>query len=321
MNNTTGEKKCTWCGEVPQDGWYSKSGYCKKCAEEVLRNRKQTSPIFKRPWFIVAVVFVVILGALAIGSGGNGAPDADTANMNLQSGQMPLSREDKIFAIVDRLQAASTAQDSFAVNASYDSSAEEIVVLISDDEYTPELMAVGYLSESAREKWDTLKSSLGSLSQTAVDSLADDGISDVDVVVHLLGSSGLESPLVIFRNGDLEFDIYEAVDTIAPTLTAAQPDTITIGQKNACQQAESYLSIMPFSYNGLIEQLEYEGFSNQEATYAADNCGADWNEQAAKQAKSYLEIMSFSRKSLIEQLEYEGFTAEQAGYGARENGY
>ena len=70
-----------------------------------------------------------------------------------------------------------------------------------------------------------------------------------------------------------------------------------------------------------MEQLEYEGFSNESSTFAVDNCGADWNEQAAKKAKSYLDFSSFSRDGLIEQLEYEGFTAEQAEYGVAAVGY
>lgn len=76
-----------------------------------------------------------------------------------------------------------------------------------------------------------------------------------------------------------------------------------------------------FSYSGLINQLEYEKFTTEEATYGADNCGADWNEQAAIKAKSYLDSSSFSRDGLIKQLEYEGFTNEQAAYGVSQNGY
>lgn len=59
----------------------------------------------------------------------------------------------------------------------------------------------------------------------------------------------------------------------------------------------------------------------RDATYAADNCDADWNEQAVKKAKQYLETTAFSRDGLIEQLEFEGYTAEQAAYGAEQNGY
>ena len=78
---------------------------------------------------------------------------------------------------------------------------------------------------------------------------------------------------------------------------------------------------MPFSYTGLMEQLKYEGYSDSEAKYAADHCGADWKEQAVKSAKQYLDMMSFSRQGLIEQLEYEGYTYDQASYAATENGY
>lgn len=96
---------------------------------------------------------------------------------------------------------------------------------------------------------------------------------------------------------------------------------VTIGQKNALKSAKQYLELMAFSYSGLIKQLEYEKYSHDDAVYAVDNCGADWNEQAAKSAKAYLELMAFSRDGLIKQLEYEGFTHEQAVYGAEANGY
>lgn len=86
-------------------------------------------------------------------------------------------------------------------------------------------------------------------------------------------------------------------------------------QSNAVRTAKSYLNVMAFSRDGLIDQLEYEGFSNADAVYGVDNCDADWNEQAEKSAKSYLKTMSFSYNGLIEQLKYEGFTHEQAVYG------
>ena len=95
----------------------------------------------------------------------------------------------------------------------------------------------------------------------------------------------------------------------------------TLGQKNALASAKSYLKHSSFSYKGLVEQLEFEGYSNSDATYAVDNCGADWNEQAAKSAQSYMSHSSFSREGLIEQLEFEGFTHEQALYGVKSVGY
>ena len=88
------------------------------------------------------------------------------------------------------------------------------------------------------------------------------------------------------------------------------------GERNALQKAKDYLNVMHFSYQGLTEQLEFEGFSHSEAIYAVDHCGADWNAQAAGKARDYLDVMAFSYDGLVEQLEFEGFTHEQAVYGA-----
>lgn len=97
--------------------------------------------------------------------------------------------------------------------------------------------------------------------------------------------------------------------------TQATTPSATVGEQNALKAAKNYLSIMPFSREGLINQLEYEGYTNSEVTYAVENCGADWNEQAVKSAKNYLNVSAFSRSGLIGQLEYEGFTSSQAEYG------
>ena len=99
-------------------------------------------------------------------------------------------------------------------------------------------------------------------------------------------------------------------------VSRAEESTMTMGQRNALGSAHSYLTFTAFSYEGLIRQLEYEQYSHEDAVFAADNCGADWVEQAMKSAENYLEYMSFSYTGLIEQLEFEGFTADQAQYAA-----
>ena len=91
---------------------------------------------------------------------------------------------------------------------------------------------------------------------------------------------------------------------------------LSIERINALSKAKSYLSVSAFSEKGIIEQLEYEGFSKKDAKYAAKNCGADWTQQALTKAESYLSSSSFSKKGLIEQLEYEGFEKEDAEYAA-----
>lgn len=92
--------------------------------------------------------------------------------------------------------------------------------------------------------------------------------------------------------------------------------SLTMGQLNALGAAKVYLATTAFSHDGLVGQLEYSGYETADAVYAADNCGADWNEQAAKKAENYLETSALSYSGLIKQLEYEKFTTEQATYGA-----
>lgn len=95
----------------------------------------------------------------------------------------------------------------------------------------------------------------------------------------------------------------------------------TMGERNAVRKAQEYLEIIAFSHKGMIEQLEFEGFTHEEAVYGADHCLANWKEQAAKKAKDYLDITSFSKEGIIGQLEFDGFTHEEAVYGAEQNGY
>lgn len=94
----------------------------------------------------------------------------------------------------------------------------------------------------------------------------------------------------------------------------------SVSQENARKSAESYLDLSPFSRSGLIEQLEFEGYSTNDATYGVDAQKANWKNQAAAKAEEYLDMSSFSRSGLIEQLEFEGFSREQAEHGVTQVG-
>ena len=94
-----------------------------------------------------------------------------------------------------------------------------------------------------------------------------------------------------------------------------------MGEKNALKKARDYFNVGNFSYSGIIKQLKYNGFSNSEATFAADHCGADWKMQAALKAQAYLALMPFSSSGLAKQLQYEGFTMEQIAFALAANGY
>lgn len=91
----------------------------------------------------------------------------------------------------------------------------------------------------------------------------------------------------------------------------------TVSQQAALDSANSYMrNLGGFSRQGLIDQLMYEQFSIEDATFAADTGGYDWMQSAADSAASYMKNLGgFSRGSLIDQLLFEGFTQAEAEYG------
>lgn len=75
-----------------------------------------------------------------------------------------------------------------------------------------------------------------------------------------------------------------------------QNTTSTSQKEQALRSANDYLTFMPFSKEGLIDQLLYEKYTRAEAEYAVNTVNANWKHQAARSAKNYLEIMPFSKK-------------------------
>lgn len=108
--------------------------------------------------------------------------------------------------------------------------------------------------------------------------------------------------------------------TVTLTLEAPKPQ-LTIGQENAVSKGRSYLAMMGFSRSGLIEQLQFEGFSPEDATFAADFIAPDWAAECAEKAKSYMDMMAFSRDGLYEQLAFEGFADAEINAGLAAVGY
>ena len=109
-------------------------------------------------------------------------------------------------------------------------------------------------------------------------------------------------------------------DEQATTPVPAKNTKETLSQKNAVKKGQSYLDYTSFSNKGLIEQLEFEGFSKADATYAVTKLNINEQEQAVKKGKSYLDYSAFSRSGLIEQLEFEGFSNQAATYAVDQIG-
>jgi 3-oxoacyl-ACP reductase-like protein len=108
----------------------------------------------------------------------------------------------------------------------------------------------------------------------------------------------------------------------APATTVpAAPAGPSVSEQQALDDAQSYLNMgSGFSRDGLIGQLEFDKFSAADATWAADNSGADWNAQAVMSAKGYMQMGGFSRGSLIDQLQFDKYTYAQASYAASQVG-
>ena len=82
-----------------------------------------------------------------------------------------------------------------------------------------------------------------------------------------------------------------------------------------CYKKKKYTTSCVTSAQGAIT-LEYEGFTPEDSSNAADHVGANWAAQAVRMARDYLKFQAFSRSGLISQLEYEGFSAEDAAAAA-----
>ena len=125
------------------------------------------------------------------------------------------------------------------------------------------------------------------------------------------GTAGTESASVVVTSGSQSVN-----QTCNGTITVSNPaPTQTVSQQNAVKAAQQYLNYTAFSQGGLVAQLEHDQFSQADATYGADNSGADWNEEAIQAAQNYLNYTAFSQGGLVAQLEHDQFTQAQATYG------
>lgn len=130
------------------------------------------------------------------------------------------------------------------------------------------------------------------------------------------------------RMGDLMKSVFGVIafSCVIAVASSAAAQSLTGPQRNAVRAAENYLRMMPFSRDGLIDQLSSpygDQFDVADATVAVDSLMVDWNAQAVRSAEQYLRMMGFSCRGLIEQLSMEigeQFTRAQAEYGARQAG-
>ena len=112
-------------------------------------------------------------------------------------------------------------------------------------------------------------------------------------------------------------------ETTAPAIqTTTQPVTLTAPtlvqtsvREKAAALAKEQLEQAACSRSRLIGELQAHGFSESEAVYAADHCGADWKAQAVLFAKAALQDdPDITDEALLERLTDAGFTDDETQY-------
>ena len=121
----------------------------------------------------------------------------------------------------------------------------------------------------------------------------------------------------IYMYGDNNNITYETPDSDSGSQSGSQTAAATENQQKALDKANEYVDTLPLSHDGLIKQLEYDGYTTDVATYAADNCSANWNKEAKEMAEQYMDSTTYTYKDMVQQLETEGFTKDQAKFGAK----
>ncbi len=179
-------------------------------------------------------------------------------------------------------------------------------ILATDDDGNPFLMFIIGVTESDRAT-DDYFAQVETIARSITGGVRIIGLTNTQLPLSTLHSSRIDSEASSFANSN---------QARSDSSSSTPSHGTTTGERNALNRAQDYLEFMAFSRSGLIDQLEYEGFTSSEAEYAVDHCGANWNEQAKLKAQEYLRFMSFSRSGLIDQLVYEGFTNSQASAAA-----
>lgn len=317
--------------------------YCSKCGQEIENNadfcshcgasvseapkkgkKKSKKPIFKRWWFW-AIVFVIIIGLSGGGDESESEPTTPPETTAFPATDSPATLNEaftNMQAGIADLEEASTARvdaiakiaksDAAGVTDELGNEACQYIIdsypdCFTDSETMEKVMYCGFLLQYGYE--DGPVGDLGQNVEQAVKYVYR-GVETVDDDATQINLEQIEELLV--EAGLLTPEASDSMDIETPLAN----DSASVGEKNALRSALSYLDYAAFSYTGLIGQLEFEGYTTEEATYAVDNCGADWKEEALQSALNYLDFSAFSYTGLIEQLEYEGFTAEEATYGA-----
>ena len=313
--------KKTLCCKACNNEISSKAKVCPNCGAKLKK------PVYKRWWFWAIIVFVLI----AIISGGGDDTNTETGENTTVTEELPYNETKLIFTIVAGEEGDYGKMVTYNQGTEFEENFYAYYVPVgtytvtNKGEYRTQINVYSDKKIINEDGWEEPES-IGTVevldvNQSVVITVENGQHIEASepsvfefVQETLTGSNISENQNDKIKNPTTEKG-KETKPTVQKTTVAKTESKETMGQKNARKKAESYLDFSAFSRESLIEQLEFEGFSNEDAVYAVDNVDVDWNEQALEKAKSYLDFSAFSEEGLIEQLEFEGFTSSEAKYG------
>ena len=324
---TQKEKKCPHCGLKNNlklcktyGATIAKSAkHCPKCGA------KNAKPIFKRVWFWILIIILIGI-MLSVSKMSSNSTEPSNATIKASDERKPSTAVTSIDDIIGTWTFDCYIDYDTKEKTSANAAGNNIRLELYDDHTGVIITSTG--EKSSELRWSYTKTDndgdymysvgKGNALLVCTQRTAEDALDGYKGKLIILS----DNAAMVFAKDENAEKSNNSENTSVSKTTSDTPKTskvvsskISVGKQNALRQANQYLNAMAFSYSGLIEQLEYEVYSTDDATYAVDHCGADWNDEAAKKAEEYLNTMSFSRSGLIEQLEYEGFTHDQAVYG------
>lgn len=236
----------------------------KRCPKCGAKNKKL---IYKRWWFWCIVICVMIF-ALE-----NGKETNSVMSNNLDASIDQTQENEEQDAIVgtwypyryldrseEAIKDATVLQSEVIVKDDY-----SLKIVLNDDTYN---FTWAFYKEDEDGRYYTLTTDSGESVFAALPSEDSELFDDIEIyknsLVILLEDDGL-----FCRRENMEGDTKQSKITSSVYNSASA----SFGGQNALQKAYQYLEYSAFSYAGLIDQLEFEGFTHLQAVYGAEQNG------------------------------------------------
>ena len=266
---------------------------------------------FQKKRFIIPAALVLLVGIVSVSGGGDDS--GETANTTQTEVESDVTESSEVETEAEEQETPSQSFSTSEQNAIDSAESYLRVSAFSKAGLIDQLEFEGYSNADATLAVNNIDVDWFEQAAKSAESY---------LIVSCFSRQGLIDQLLFeeFTQEEAEYGVDQSGLGSSGSSSSSGEGT-SVSQQNAVESAESYLGVSAFSKAGLVEQLEFEGYSNADATYAVNNISVDWFEQAAKSAESYLNVSSFSRQGLIDQLLFEEFTREEAEYGVNAVGF